>query len=60
VLRPVCEDQLEIFWSVHRRQKRRGHPASHGCVRLHPDNAAVFFSMAQTKGLRNTKIVISQ
>ena len=40
--------------------KRLGRPASHGCVRLHPDNAAVFFSMAQAKGLRNTRIVIAR
>lgn len=40
--------------------KRLGRPASHGCVRLHPDNAAVFFSMAQTRGLRNTRIVIAR
>lgn len=40
--------------------KRLGRPASHGCVRLHPDNAATFYSMAQAKGLRNTRIVISQ
>jgi lipoprotein-anchoring transpeptidase ErfK/SrfK len=40
--------------------KRLGRPASHGCVRLHPNDAAKFFSMANSVGLRNTKIVISQ
>ena len=40
--------------------KRLGRPASHGCIRLHPDNAAVFFSMAQKYGLNNTKVVITQ
>lgn len=40
--------------------KRLGRPASHGCVRLHPDNAAVFFGLAQKVGLSNTKVVISQ
>ena len=40
--------------------KRLGRPASHGCVRLHPQNAAMFFSLALEEGLGNTKIVISQ
>lgn len=40
--------------------KRLGRPASHGCVRLHPDNAALFFSLAQKNGLGNTKVVISR
>lgn len=40
--------------------KRLGQPASHGCVRLHPKNAAVFFSLAQKYGLRNTKVVITR
>ncbi|MBP1851123.1 L,D-transpeptidase [Rhizobium halophytocola] len=40
--------------------KRLGRPASHGCVRLHPDNAARLFSMTQRYGLANTRIVITQ
>lgn len=40
--------------------KRLGRPASHGCIRLHPDNAAVFFSLAQRAGLSNTKVIISR
>lgn len=40
--------------------KRLGRPASHGCVRLLPENAAMFFSLALEEGLGNTKIVISQ
>lgn len=39
--------------------KRLGRPASHGCVRLHPENAATFFQMASRNGLSNTRIVIS-
>lgn len=39
--------------------KRLGRPASHGCVRLHPDNAAKFFSLAQRSGLKNTRIIVS-
>ena len=40
--------------------KRLGRPASHGCVRLHPDNAAKFFALANGVGLGNTKIVITR
>nr|CAA39313.1 unnamed protein product [Rhizobium leguminosarum] len=31
--------------------RRLGRPASHGCVRLHPDNAAQFFSLARRPAL---------
>ena len=37
---------------------RLGRPASAGCIRLHPDNAAVLFSLAQREGLKNTRIVV--
>jgi lipoprotein-anchoring transpeptidase ErfK/SrfK len=40
--------------------KHLGQPASHGCVRLQPQNAATFFSLAQEAGLRNTHIIISE
>jgi hypothetical protein len=35
-----------------------GHAASHGCVRLRPDNAAILFSLVRREGTRNTRIVI--
>lgn len=35
-----------------------GQPASAGCVRLHPDNAAVLFDMARREGLDNVMIVV--
>lgn len=38
--------------------KRLGQPASHGCVRLHPDNAADFYQLVETFGPANTSIVI--
>lgn len=38
--------------------KRLGRPASHGCIRLHPDNAATFFALASRHGLANTRIVV--
>lgn len=37
---------------------RLGRPASAGCIRLHPDNAAKLFALAQREGLSNTKIVV--
>jgi lipoprotein-anchoring transpeptidase ErfK/SrfK len=39
---------------------RLGQPASHGCVRLAPANAAMFFDLVKTYGKANTKIVITQ
>jgi lipoprotein-anchoring transpeptidase ErfK/SrfK len=35
-----------------------GGPASHGCVRLHPDNAALLYSLVQQYGAANTSIRI--
>jgi len=35
-----------------------GGVASHGCVRLHPANAAILFSLVQKEGLGNTRITI--
>ncbi|PWK64961.1 L,D-transpeptidase [Aminobacter sp. AP02] len=37
---------------------RLGRPASHGCVRLHPDNAANFYELVRAYGPSNTSIVI--
>lgn len=37
---------------------RLGRPASAGCIRLHPRNAAVLFNLARKEGLRNTRIVV--
>jgi len=37
---------------------RLGGPASHGCVRLHPTDAAVLFGLVQREGMRNTTIVV--
>jgi lipoprotein-anchoring transpeptidase ErfK/SrfK len=38
--------------------KRLGKPASHGCVRLHPDNARILFRMVQAEGMENMRVVI--
>lgn len=37
-----------------------GRPASHGCVRLHPDNARRLFAMIRETGKRNARIVITR
>jgi lipoprotein-anchoring transpeptidase ErfK/SrfK len=37
---------------------RLGGPASHGCVRLDPPNAAVLFELVEREGMRNTTIVV--
>lgn len=39
--------------------KRLGRVASHGCVRLAPENAAKFFALVQKTGNKNTRIVIN-
>ena len=38
---------------------RLGGPASHGCVRLHPSNAATLFALVQRNGAASTRIVIN-
>ncbi len=40
--------------------RRLGHRASHGCVRLHPDNAATLFGLIERYGKANSRIVISR
>jgi lipoprotein-anchoring transpeptidase ErfK/SrfK len=37
---------------------RLGRRASRGCIRLHPSNAAILFSLVQKQGLGNTRIVV--
>ncbi|OBQ73591.1 L,D-transpeptidase [Mesorhizobium erdmanii] len=38
--------------------KRLGRPVSHGCIRLHPNNARILFDLVQAYGLKSTSIVI--
>jgi lipoprotein-anchoring transpeptidase ErfK/SrfK len=35
-----------------------GRPASHGCIRLHPENAAVLFALVK-ENLKDTRIVVT-
>lgn len=50
------DGNFAIHGSTHVRQL--GGRASKGCVRLHPSNAAVLFSLVQSAGLSNTRISI--
>jgi hypothetical protein len=36
-----------------------GNPASHGCVRLAPENAAKLYELVEQQGLPNTKVVLT-
>ena len=36
-----------------------GGPASHGCIRLHPDNAATLYALVQQQGMEATTIVVA-
>jgi len=38
---------------------RLGGPASHGCIRLHPQNAAALFALVKQQGIDATTIVVS-
>jgi lipoprotein-anchoring transpeptidase ErfK/SrfK len=35
-----------------------GRPVSHGCVRLHPNNASILFDLVRRYGSANTRIVV--
>jgi lipoprotein-anchoring transpeptidase ErfK/SrfK len=40
--------------------KHLGRPASHGCIRLHPSNAARLYALVQRHGKSNTTIRITR
>jgi lipoprotein-anchoring transpeptidase ErfK/SrfK len=39
--------------------KNLGKPASHGCVRISPTNAAVLYTLVKENGMENTKVVLA-
>ncbi len=47
-------------YAIHGTNQTRalGRPASHGCIRLHPSNAAELFSLVRRYGRSRTRIVI--
>jgi lipoprotein-anchoring transpeptidase ErfK/SrfK len=46
-----------IHGSMH--TKSLGRPASHGCVRIAPENAELLFKLVKKEGLLNTKVVLT-
>ena len=49
-------------WAIHGTTSisRLGRPASHGCVRLHPDNARILFKLIKAAGgMKSAKVIIS-
>ena len=38
--------------------RRLGRPASHGCVRLSPQNAATLYALVKENGLENTQVIL--
>lgn len=39
--------------------RRLGNPASHGCIRLHPNNARTLFNLVKARGYGSTRIVVT-
>ncbi len=39
--------------------KNLGKPASHGCVRLAPENATILYDLVKQNGLQNTQVVLN-
>jgi L,D-transpeptidase catalytic domain len=39
--------------------KNLGRPASHGCVRISPENAATLYALVKKSGLTNTEVVLT-
>lgn len=40
--------------------RKLGRPVSHGCIRLHPDNARILFGLVRQAGMTNTGITIQR
>ena len=40
--------------------KRLGRPASHGCVRLAPENARTLYQLIAERGMQNARVVITR
>lgn len=38
---------------------RLGKPASHGCIRMHPQAAAALFELVRQHGMQNSRIVVT-
>lgn len=40
--------------------RRLGKKASHGCIRLHPDNGKIFNELVRRAGIENTWITVEE
>lgn len=49
---------IAIHGTPQRFWRRLGERASHGCIRLHPENAQIFMNVVMMAGARNTWITI--
>ena len=49
---------IAIHGTPERNWRRLGRPASHGCIRLHPDHAQYFMNLVKRVGIRQTWITI--
>ena len=47
---------VAVHWTYH--TKYLGSPASHGCIRLAPGNAATFYNLVQQHGLGRTRVSV--
>ena len=59
-----AEMPYSVFFNGHyaihgtRQVHKLGEPASAGCIRLHPENAKIFFELARLYGVENTLVKI--
>jgi hypothetical protein len=60
VLRAIDSARGAVAGAIHGSYDiaRLGGPASHGCIRLHPANAAILFRLIKTHGTGNTRIIV--
>jgi len=50
------DEGYAIHGTIH--VKNLGRRASKGCVRLHPEHAAILFHLVQKRGMKNTRIIV--
>lgn len=53
------DSDFAIHGAIRESWWRLGTPASHGCIRLHPDNAEIFNYLVRTYGVRNVWTTIN-
>ena len=53
------EGGLAIHGTTRGNWGNLGHPASHGCIRVHPDNGQIFNLLVRKNGLRNVWVTVN-